>query len=69
MRGYEEIVDFISWEGGGGHRRSSLFLGVISMYFRVLGYRMGTFLGVGKISNIFLSIPDIHDTFYWVGDG
>ena len=33
------------------------------MHFRVLGYRMGTFLGDAKNSNNFLSMTDIHDTF------
>ena len=55
--------------GGGVHRRSSLFLGVISMHFRVLGYRMGTFLGEGKVSNIFWVCLIFMILFYWVGDG
>ena len=36
----------------GGHHKIGLYLGVISMHFRVL-YRMGIFFGVAKISNIF----------------
>ena len=28
-------------------------------------YRMGTFLGVAKISNTFWGMPDIPDIFFW----
>ena len=51
----------ISFGGGGGvHHEIGLYLGVISMHFRVFLY-VKDFLGVAKISNIFevLEIPDI----------
>ena len=40
----------------GGHHKIGLYLGVISMHFRVFlrsWYRMGIFFWVAKISNIF----------------
>ena len=40
-----------------GHHKIGLYLGVISMHFRILSYGQGTdwgiYFGVGKISNIF----------------
>ena len=42
---------------GGGHHKIGLYLGVISMHFRVFsegqGTKWGIFLGVDKISNTF----------------
>ena len=42
----------------GGHHKIGLYLGVISMHFRVFsegqGTEWGIFFGVAKISNIFL---------------
>ena len=46
----------------GSHHKIVLYLGVISMHFRVFSYgQMGVFLEVAKISNFFgvLEIPDI----------
>ena len=52
----------ISW----GHHKNGLFLGVISMHFRVF-YCQGTereyFWEVDKISNTFGGMPDIPDIF------
>ena len=44
-----------------GHHKIGLYLGVISMHFLRTRYRIGIFLAVAKISNIFwvLEIPDI----------
>ena len=57
--GYEDFVDVFF----GGHHKIGLYLGVISMHFRVFlrsRYRIGDIFGVAKISNIFgvLEIPD-----------
>ena len=42
------------WGGGGrGHHKIGLYLGVISMHFRVKVQNMAIFLGVARISNIF----------------
>ena len=55
-------MDIFFWRGGGGgvHHEIGLYLGVISMHFRVFSLRQG-FFGVAKISNIFefLEMPDI----------
>ena len=60
---------FISFLGGGGggwgHLKNGLFLGVISMHFRVClrsMYRIGIFFGVAKISNIFM--PEFQILFW-----
>ena len=56
-----KLYGYFFLEGGGGvHHEIGLYLGVISMHFRVFSLRQG-FLGVAKISNIFevLEIPDI----------
>ena len=59
--GYEVFVDIF-----GGHHKIGLYLGVISMDFRVFSYRQGTewgiFFGVPKISNI-CGVPEIPDIF------
>ena len=51
--GYEDLVDIF-----GGHHKIGLYLGVISMHFRVFsegqGTEWGIFFGVAKVSNIFL---------------
>ena len=48
----------ILWIFLGGHHKIGLYLGVISMHFKGLflrsRYGIGIFLGVAKISNIFL---------------
>ena len=55
----------ILWIFLGVHRKIGLYLGVISMHFRVFSLGQGTewgiFLAVAEISNIFgvLEIPDI----------
>ena len=45
------------WIFLGGHHKIGLYLGVISMHFRVLslgqGTELGIFFGVAKISNVF----------------
>ena len=53
----------------GCHHKIGLYLGVISMHFRVFSYGPGTehaewgiFFGVPKISNIF-GVPEIPDIF------
>ena len=56
---YEDFVDIFR-----GHHKIGLYLGVISMYFRVFlrsRYRMGDIFWAAKISNIFevLEIPDL----------
>ena len=53
-------MDIFFWRGGGGHHEIGLYLGVISMHFRLFSLRRD-FLRVAKISNIFevLEIPDI----------
>ena len=50
----------IFFGGGGVHHEIGLYLGVISMHFRLFSLRQD-FLRVAKISNIFevLEIPDI----------
>ena len=52
-----DIFFFFLGGGGGGHHKIRLHSGVISMHFWVFflmsRYRMGVFLGVAKISNIF----------------
>ena len=51
--GYEDCVDIF---GGGGHHKIGLYLEILSMLFSLFlrsRYRMGEFLGVAKISNIF----------------
>ena len=54
-----KIYGYLFWRGG-VHHEIGLYLGVISMHFRVFFY-VKDFLGVAKISNIFevLEIPDI----------
>ena len=51
-----------------GHHKTGLVSGVISMHFKGLHfrsmYRMGIFLGVAKISNIFGGMPEIPDIFF-----
>ena len=51
----------ILWKIFGVHHKIGLYLGVISMHFRVFSLRQGFFGGVAKISNIFevLEIPDM----------
>ena len=58
--GNEDFVDiffFFFFGGGGGHHKIGLYLGVISMHFRVFSQGQGTewgiFFRVAKISNIF----------------
>ena len=53
-------MDIFFLRGGGVHHEIGLYLGVISMHFRVFSLRQG-FFWVAKISNIFevLEIPDI----------
>ena len=55
---YEDFVDIF-----GGHHKIGLYLGVISMHFRVFskgqGTEWGIFLGVAKISNIFFRVLEI----------
>ena len=55
-----KIYGYFFLEGGGGHHEIGLYLGVISMHFRLFSLRQD-FLRVAKISNIFevLIIPDI----------
>ena len=55
-----KIYGYFFWRGGGVHHEIGLYLGVISMHFRVFLY-VKDFLGVARISNIFevLKIPDI----------
>ena len=59
---------FFFFLGGEGHYKFGLYLGVVSMHFRVFSQGQGKerriFLGVAKISNIkylfeVLEIPDI----------
>ena len=51
--GYEDFVPFLFW----CHHKIGLYLGVISMHFRVFskgqGTKWGIFFWVAKISNIF----------------
>ena len=58
------------WIIFGGLHKIGLYLGVISMYFRVLSEGQGTewriFLKVAKISNIF-GVFDIPDIFWGEG--
>ena len=55
----------ILWIFLGGHHLIGLYLGVISMHFRVFslgqGTKLGVFGGVAKISNI-LGVLEITDT-------
>ena len=57
-----------SWIFFGGHHKIGLYLGVISMHFRVLSESQGTewgiFLGVAKISNIFFGVFELPDMFW-----
>ena len=55
-----KIYGYFFLEGGGVHHEIGLYLGLISMHFRVFSLRQ-RFLGVAKISNIIevLEIPDI----------
>ena len=46
---------FLEGGGGGVHHEIGLYLGVISMHFRVFSLCQG-FLGVAKISNILRSL-------------
>ena len=51
FKGYEDFVDNF-----GGHRKTELFFGIISMHLGLFlwsRYKMGIFLRVAKISNIF----------------
>ena len=51
-----------------GHYKIGLYLGVISMHFRVFlgqGTELGIILGVAKISNIFFCVLEIPDIFFW----
>ena len=61
--GYEDFVDIF-----GGHHKTGLYLGVISMHFRVFslvqGTEWGIFFGVAKISNIFWGVLEILDVFW-----
>ena len=56
-------MDIFVLGGGGGHHRIGLYLGVISMLFRVFskgqGTEWGDFFGVAKISNIFWGVLEI----------
>ena len=55
--GYEDFVNIFGGGGGGGHHKIGLYLGVISMHFRVYlrsKYRMGEKFWAAKISNLFL---------------
>ena len=47
-----KIYGYLFWKGGGVHHEIGLYLGLISMHFRVFSLRQG-FFGVAKISNIF----------------
>ena len=56
-------ICFVFFWGGGGHHKIGLYLGVISMHFRVKVQNMGIFLGVAKITNIFWGVLEIPDIF------
>ena len=53
-----------------GHHKIGLYLGVISIHFRVISYSQGTECGVyfwvAKISNIFLGCLKFLVLFFWV---
>ena len=40
-----------------------LFLCILGYFLKVM-YRMGIFLGIAKISNIFWGMPDVPDIFF-----
>ena len=57
-----KIYGYFFWRGGGVHREIGLYLGVISMHFRVFSLCQ-RFLGVAKISNILRSLKFL--IFLW----